>query len=492
MDRLLGFIFFLFIIVESHSQQPGEDKIAYADSLLELSYQGYAQMDLNSSLTYAQKVLSLSKEIDYSKGKAKGNFYIAQVLGSLGEYEKTIEYLQLAEDEPYVANDLILISEICRVKGRTYGSLQLYDLSVREFQKGLRYINRIKTPFERQYLTSLAYENLSHIYSLQNITDSVLHYLNKNEQLLNSMEEKQVFRSLINLYAQLGRAHASRKEYDLATECFAEALKLSEVNNYPYTSCVYLQWGNMMNKQGLPDSAIVKYRAGLNNLKQTKLRSELPDIYAALRDIYILKGNSDSALVYQQKKTAIESELAEVNHRALDKAVQILLKEEKGNQTFQLNRARSTALAIIALIGLLAFGVWLHWRKRYQRAAKKEQELLEAMKESRDSMMDELVELVRKNDSSFLPRFMELFPRFTQHIYQRHPDLSQSSFLFCAYIFLHFSSKEIAECMYIEHKSVQTRKNRLRKQMELPRNTDLYQYMRWLDEPEGASGKSPI
>ena len=73
-------------------------------------------------------------------------------------------------------------------------------------------------------------------------------------------------------------------------------------------------------------------------------------------------------------------------------------------------------------------------------------ELKRVIKEKRRSALDEVLSW-RENDITFLPRFMELFPNFTNNFYRRHPNISKSSFMFCAYIFLHFSSKEIAECM---------------------------------------------
>ncbi|NLJ00092.1 MAG: hypothetical protein GX371_02915 [Bacteroidales bacterium] len=489
MSRIM--LFFLFIcIVELHAQQSIASKTAQVDSLLELAYQSYASMEINSSLSHALEALSLSEDINYSKGKVRGNFYVAQVFWSLGDYGKTIDYLQLAENEKYVESDLILSSEICRVKGRAYGSLKLYDLSITEFRKGLDYIKQIKTPFERQYLTSLAYDNLSHTYTLQDETDSTLLYLNKNQKILNTMDEARVFRNLINLYGHLGKTYARQDDYERATGYFTDALRLAETNNFPYTSWIYLQWGNMKLRQDSLYPAIEKYQAGLENLEQTNLRVELPDIYTALRDAYIQIEQHDSAMVYHQKKTEIEAELSEANRQALDKAVQLLLVNEKGQQTTQLIKVRVIAFIAVLLTLVIAFVIWVRWKRRYRQVTEKKQKLTEKLEEKMGDALDEIVELARSNDSSFLPRFMEFFPNFTRNFFTQHPDLPQSSFQFSAYIFLHFSSKEIADIMFVEHKSVQTRKNRLRKQLELPRNTDLYQYMRWLDEHEESDDTS--
>ncbi len=484
MNRLTLSLLLIFFVTQSYSQKLGKDKQAYVDSLLELSCYSYAEMDIHHSLKQAMKAVSLSEDINYSKGKAWGNLHIAQALWRSTEYEKTIKHLQLAEQEPYLSNDLILISEICRLKGLTYGSLKLHDLSLIEFHKGLKHISEIETTVDREYLASLAYNNLASSYLSQNIADSALYYLNLNKQLLDYSTDKRLFKSRISLYAQLGKVYAGQEEYDLATSYFSQALETAEASKYPCTLWIYLQWGNMKRNQGQLNSAIVKYKEGLNNLKQINLQSELIDIYIALRNIYLQKGYSDSAFVYHQKVEAIEPDLTEANIKAVNMAIRTLLDNKKSRQATQLKKMRSIAFVILGAVIMLSIGLRIRWRKRYEKLSEKEEELKETLEEKIDSTLDEIIELAKQNDSSFLPRFMELFPRFTQQIYLRHPNLTRSSFLFCAYIFLHFSSKEIAEFLFIEHKSVQTRKNRLRKQLGLPQNTDLYQYMRWVETLE--------
>lgn len=484
MDKLLASIIFVFIVVNAYPQSSTNADTAHIDSLLESSYQSYAHMDINTSLSHALEALALSEEMNYPKGIARGNFYVGQVLSNLGEFGKALEYLSTAESQPGIKDDHILCSEINRVKGRAYGSLKLYNLATTEFKKGLDIINQINITFEREYLTSLAYDNLAHTYFLQDMSDSALYYLEQNDQLLKHTTEERLFRSRINLHAQFGKAYTKQENYETANFHFTQALQLSEEYNYPYTSWIYLHWGHMLMQQELTDSALVKYRLGLENLRVTNLKSELPGIYTALRDAYIKKGESDSALVYINKKTELEDELNTANMNSLDKAIELLISQEKNSTKSRLVKARSIIVGTTIILGIIAFGIWLRWRKRFQSAVEKEEELKRVIKSKRRSALDEVIELARVNDHSFLPRFMELFPNFTKNFHTRHPNLPKSSFIFCAYIFLHFSSKEIAECLFIEHKSVQTRKNRLRKQLDLPPNTDLYQYMLWLDKPE--------
>jgi len=95
-----------------------------------------------------------------------------------------------------------------------------------------------------------------------------------------------------------------------------------------------------------------------------------------------------------------------------------------------------------------------------------------------DPYFNKLRELAMKNDPVFLNRFMESYPSFMQRLLDKHPDLSKSEITLCAMIFLSFTSKEIAEYTFIQHRSVQTNRSRLRKKMDLSSDIDLYQYIK--------------
>ena len=108
MDKLLASIILVFIVVNAYPQSSTNADTAHIDSLLESSYQSYAHMDINTSLSHALEALALSEEMNYPKGIARGNFYVGQVLSNLGEFGKALEYLSTAESQPGIKDDHIL------------------------------------------------------------------------------------------------------------------------------------------------------------------------------------------------------------------------------------------------------------------------------------------------------------------------------------------------------------------------------------------------
>lgn len=89
----------------------------------------------------------------------------------------------------------------------------------------------------------------------------------------------------------------------------------------------------------------------------------------------------------------------------------------------------------------------------------------------------DIIELAKRNDPSFLKRFQELYPEAVSSFLQKHPDITKSEHILCAMIFLHLSSKEIASYTSVEHRTVQTKKYRLKKKLNLQENTDLEEYI---------------
>lgn len=95
-----------------------------------------------------------------------------------------------------------------------------------------------------------------------------------------------------------------------------------------------------------------------------------------------------------------------------------------------------------------------------------------------DVRFDELRELVIKNDPLFYIKFRSVYPNIIHNILEKHPGLIKSELTLCAMIYLNFSAKEIAEFTFIQHRSVQTNRSRLRKKMNLSSDYNLDHYIR--------------
>src|SRR5690554_7395740 len=92
-----------------------------------------------------------------------------------------------------------------------------------------------------------------------------------------------------------------------------------------------------------------------------------------------------------------------------------------------------------------------------------------------------IIQLAKNNDPAFLGRFKEVYPEFCKSITEIYPDIKTSELIFCAYLKLNFSTKDIASYLFLLPKTIQNRKNRIRKKLNIPSEEDLYTWMDNLD-----------
>lgn len=475
---IIALFFLITTPISLYSQKTRSEQKHIVDSLLATSFQHFLKVDLFKNIETASQALNLSKESDYSYGKARSYFYLGRALSYLGEYNKSLDFLQLSENEPYTQENSDLHSEIYRIRGQIFMYLGLPSASIKEFRRGLNEVMLITETKIKLQLESLAYENLCISYKNAGLDDSMFYYLNKNKDILQNTEIPYAQSNRLNLYTLYGDYYSMKKQYDSASYYFNQSLKVARENNLNYRSWVYRHLADMQNAKGEPDSALLYYHMALENLEETKMKNEFQELYEQISKVYSEKGLKDSAKVYKDKAVTVENELLNAKQDAIEKALNIIIQEE---QQAVKNRSQKLLamwfLGFIAII-VLAGAIWVKYRRSHQKILEEKEKEVKVLESKLNNTILDLTELAKSNDSSFIPNFRERFPEFTKNLLAKHPDLINSEFWFCAMIFLDFSSKEIAQYSFVEHRSIQIRKSRLRKKLNIDSETDLYLYIK--------------
>jgi chromosomal replication initiation ATPase DnaA len=89
---------------------------------------------------------------------------------------------------------------------------------------------------------------------------------------------------------------------------------------------------------------------------------------------------------------------------------------------------------------------------------------------------DEIIALAKENSPRLLNKFRLVYPNFFDKIFAIQPNLRNSELIFCIYLKLNLSTKEVATYTYVTPKAVQNRKNRLRKKLLIPSEVDIYKW----------------
>ena len=192
--------------------------------------------------------------------------------------------------------------------------------------------------------------------------------------------------------------------------------------------------------------------------------------------------------------------------------------EKKENQIITLSKQKLSQQYVIALMatGLLIFIVLAQWWRNKHRIAKenlkvatkiakiKEETIAAREKDLMDQVMEKLVlqehldslierietrnfdNLISKVKSiqkkqnpwdGMLKKFQSLHPDFINTLTKKYPVLSKGDVEFCSLVRMNLSNKEIAQMLHINVDSVFTKKYRIMKKLNLPKDTDFTNYL---------------
>ncbi|MEY8760539.1 helix-turn-helix transcriptional regulator [Chryseobacterium tongliaoense] len=199
------------------------------------------------------------------------------------------------------------------------------------------------------------------------------------------------------------------------------------------------------------------------------------DIYSVLLHLYEKTNETDSINYYSKKIFEIDEKNKAKNisvKKIIDNKNNTIKKELTGNN----RKLIYILVAIILLCSVLIF-LSLFFYKKYKsrKFDKKDNPVSPAVSQTNyHELFEEIVLLAKQNKPEFLTRFNELYPGFSNKILAVNSDIQSSEIRFSAYLYLNFSTKEIAEYTHISVRTVQTKKYNLRKKLNIPTDMDIY------------------
>lgn len=386
----------------------------------------YSKNLTDSLIVSAENLQKKSQEFGDSYYQAMANIYLAETYSINKFHDKAIHYLNTAYD--IVQKDRSKSKKIFYAKSNILNSYSNIYLDINQPRKAakkiLEEINSAKQLTDAneyagfQYLN---YSNLANIYVQYNI-DSADYYVRKSMKIKPDGLSND--KPMVSNYTVLGEVMKSKGDFENAISNFHKALSISKKN------------GIELNKI---------------------------NIYRALQEIYIKKKNKDSADYYQQKLKQLDLNILQSKYNSLQKVIEKEKIEENENS--------SQKLILFGMAFIILMGVFGFFMYRFQRKNKKDTDL------NLQETYNQLINLIKNKDESFMFAFENVFPQFSGKLLNINSDLQQSEIEFCALLKLKLTTKEIAQYTFIETRTVQNKKYRLRKKLEIPANEDIYQFI---------------
>lgn len=385
------------------------------------------------------------------------------------------EYLKKAEEY----QDLLAQSNAYAFLSTAYALNGLYEEAESSLLIGLNALEKIDSTSNKIYRAKgRMYTELANVSNIKKNPVQQIKYvkmaMKEHGQISDEKLRQQFkFRDLSNLASSYYEFNIDSAEW-YALQSISAGLPEDQDNNIMFTNYLILGVANKL-KNNYPEA--ISYYKKAEAIEKNKYHLNVEELYHRFVEIYDATGDSINSEKYSNKINLLKLKITESKNESLHKIIE---ENKKGNksETYIL-----LLFGTLILTCILAFFLIRFYRKN-QILKKQEfqsENYLEEFKsnELQDSAsVKELVEIVSNNDPGFLFAFERIFPDFRKKVLSIYPEASKSEIEFCALIKINLSTKEIARYKVIHVRSVQNRKYRIRKNLNIPAEMDIYDWFK--------------
>lgn len=483
----------LFFSFYCSNAQNKNSEIKAIDSLIEVANDLY--MDDNSSELFTISYLEItpkSKKINYERGSCFGNFYIASALSFVGRYKESNTYIKKAQSyTAYLAKDPMQESRNYGLIGDNFYEIGFYTLAARNYHKTINILKNKKNKNVIDSLTeSSTYATLATLYQKVNLQDSVYYYLTKEQNILKSITFEKAYIEKGNSYIGLGDYYLKNKNIDSASYYYHKSLLLFDKKNECHEIGGLIGLGNVYSAENKNDQAVSYYLMALKKSNNSNKNVYLEKvIYEKLKNIYVKSGDIEKAFIYSKLFSKIDDSLDLSLNKQRNFILNQVIKDANEKQNIKSkNRFYLGGIFLLVLIVSIFFFFFNFVRKKESDTIKmlnqKETLIIEKEKYTAELeqklklSLEEIIEEAKNNTPIFIEKFQLMYPSFRSRLLKVNSTLNSNELTLLAYVYLNFSSKEIADYTFRSYRTIQTRKYNLRKKLGLNTNEDLLLWLK--------------
>ena len=435
-------------------------------------------------ILWNKEMLEKMKKENYARGIIWAHINIANQSWNLGNAEESIKNLNIAESILHKNEseiDFFTIAKLYQEYSQAYYIMKLYDTGLRYNSKAGYYGNKIEDKDRKEKFLSYVYTlRANHLYEKKDL-DSALYYLKQSSLLYESLSTTS---QIANHYIEYQPNQNSAKIY-LDQGMHIISTKKHEPNSYQI-SVFYYYYAQYFFKEKNYEKAIVYLNQALQYNKKLKTVDHTKNIYKLLISCYKNAGNLEKEKEYLEYYIKLKDSLENSHTKGVELSIKTIEREKtEENKSFKKTIFIYSTLVVSLILVLL---VYLYYQNNKKKKVILESKEIISRKEDETKVLErrisgvheDLIQLAKNNDISFLEKFHEIYPNVSQKLLIINPDLTKDNLAFCALIWLGFSSKDIAEFTFMQHRSVQIKKSRLRKKLNLGSDVDLYQFLKSL------------
>ncbi|WP_143882955.1 tetratricopeptide repeat protein [Chryseobacterium binzhouense] len=415
---------------------------------------------LDESLVVCKEVISGYEQLNEDKSALKAYIRAANICSNLFRTKESLQYLDIAAEKNATIKDESLESRINGGYGRNYQNLGFNDLALKYYDKAISIAEKNNDKI-----------NLEYFYGLQSVIYEEQKEINK---LYRSLTKAHKSKPSVYNSARLAKYFLSfRKNLDSAKFYLDLGEKMAATKKFPLFQESILQrnQGRYFMEKNDYAKAVFYLEKSLAISKQLNKPQDIKETHKMLAKAYKSLKDDQKSVQNLEKYTAItDSLLAErqkIQHLPIEKVIKE--KEESSKKSFS-----KLYLIIFAIVLLFAVIYFISRKKFSAKSLEKEMEI--SLKEEENLQLqqkvnekfDDIIQLAKNNSPEFFTRFQEIYPHVISNLLKVNPRLRVSELTLCAYIYLGFNTKDIANYTFRTISTVRNRKHNLRTKLNIP------------------------
>ncbi|OEI80816.1 hypothetical protein AST99_07120 [Formosa algae] len=402
---------------------------------------------------------------------------IANILCTFGEHLESLRYLDLADNLIDENENLDLKVRVLANYARNYAALKINNKSIEYYNESINLCKKLLPDYD--YLLSFLYINKADAFTNTPYKlDSTLVYLHKAIKI-----RKNPFK-----YAVVANYYLKKdKNIDSARAYLNKSKRLMQVRNISeYHKSIVLQAEANYNKAiGNYEEAICLYEKSIEISRSVRVLDNVQLAYKLISETYSQLEDEDRSHEYLLKYSVLTDSLNLRYNKNIGSVISNFLTEQESGYKQQEKKYSVLIVTVVFLFVGSVLVIVYYYRKKRLRIVEEKERLLkqkqlesEKLKQQLNEAFEEVVGLAKTNDPSFLIRFQEVYPHVCANLLKVNPKLVNTELTLCAMIWLNFSSKDIACFTNIQPRTVQTKKYRLRKKLNIPEDENIYTWIK--------------
>ncbi|MEG1665987.1 tetratricopeptide repeat protein [Chryseobacterium sp.] len=441
-----------------------------------------------------QKLIKLSNISKNEKGLSYGNYFLATYHYDHAHFRQSIDYAKKAQQySSYLESDQTHAANISSLLAGNYLLLELYTLSFKNYRKALEILkNKTNKTASDDLVECTVYSHMSYIYDNINKPDSMYYYLQKEAKILKKIDLQYAYIQKGCSSLGFGNFYLNKNNTDSAQYYYNKSLNHFKNKIHPCKIESLIGLGNLYTYQKNYSNAQTFYGLALKSFNQHHFPDILSELYKKIAELKIYQGNVKEAKHYQDLYLDTQKKLDDRMKKERDFVLNDAMKEERIKNDLEAEKTQRITFIIISLLVLTTIFIIIYLVKRSRfknlesieitKKLIKEKEITEQethkLKLQVNEAFEKIIQLAKDNNPSFYTRFQEVYPKFQSKMLLLNENLKPSELTFAAYVYLGFTTKEIADYTFKAIKTIENNRYNFRKKINLSPEKDLQVWLR--------------